>query len=175
MLWELQAAKGSGESAHMSRLTTAFCCLHTQYWVMNFVWFDSLLPINNLSIMYGLVLLGWTSPKLGLMCLAQGHNAVTPVRLESTAPRSRVKHSTTEPLHSLSDVVFVCLILYVPSTIFQLLRDGSSWVWTSTKLGIMCLAQGHNTVTPERLEPVAPRSRVKHYTTEPRRSHWVML
>ena len=29
------------------------------------------------------------------MCLAQGHNAVTPVRLKSMAPRSRVKHSTT--------------------------------------------------------------------------------
>ena len=25
-------------------------------------------------------------------------------------------------------VLFVCLILYVPSTIFQLCRDGSSWV-----------------------------------------------
>ena len=35
------------------------------------------------------------------MCLAQGHNAVTPVRLEPSAPRSRVKHSTTEPLRSL--------------------------------------------------------------------------
>ena len=31
------------------------------------------------------------------MCLAQGHNEVTPVRLEPTAPWSRVKHSTTEP------------------------------------------------------------------------------
>ena len=34
------------------------------------------------------------------------------------------------------------LILYVPSTIFQLNRDGSSWVKTSTKLGLMCHAQG---------------------------------
>ena len=34
------------------------------------------------------------------MCLAQGHNAVTPVRLEPAALRSRVKHSTTEPLRS---------------------------------------------------------------------------
>ena len=30
------------------------------------------------------------------MCLAQGHNAVTPVRLDPVASRSRVKHSTTE-------------------------------------------------------------------------------
>ena len=35
------------------------------------------------------------------MCLAQGHKAVTPLRLKPTAPRSRVKHSTTEPLRSL--------------------------------------------------------------------------
>ena len=34
------------------------------------------------------------------MCLAQGHNTVTPVRLEPAALRSRVKHSTTEQLCS---------------------------------------------------------------------------
>ena len=32
------------------------------------------------------------------MCLAQGHKAVTPVRLEPAALRSPVRHSTTEPL-----------------------------------------------------------------------------
>ena len=58
-----------------------------------FVWFDSLRPINNLSVIKGRVFLGWTSTKLGLMCLAQGHNAVTPVRLEPAVPQSRVKHS----------------------------------------------------------------------------------
>ena len=31
----------------------------------------------------------------------------------------------------------------------------------------MCLAQGHNTVMPVRLEPVAVQSGVKHSTTEP--------
>ena len=36
----------------------------------------------------------------GLMCLAQEHNALTLVRLEPAAPRSRVKHSTTEPQRS---------------------------------------------------------------------------
>ena len=40
--------------------------------------------------------------KQGLMCLAQGHNTVTLVRLEPTALGSRGKHSTTEPLRSLS-------------------------------------------------------------------------
>ena len=57
------------------------------------------------------------------------------------------------------------LILYVPSTIFQLKRDRSSW--TSTKLGSMCFAQGHNAVTLVRVEPATPRSRDKHSTTEP--------
>ena len=36
------------------------------------------------------------------MCLAQGHITVTPVRLEPAASRSRVKHSTTEPLPPLT-------------------------------------------------------------------------
>ena len=33
--------------------------------------------------------------------MLKDHNSVTPVRLEPAAPRSRVKHSTTEPLLSL--------------------------------------------------------------------------
>ena len=34
-----------------------------------FVWFDSLRPINNLSVIKGRIFLGWTSTKLGLMFL----------------------------------------------------------------------------------------------------------
>ena len=49
------------------------------------------------------------------MCLAQGHNAVTPVRLELVAPRCRVKHSTTEPLPS-PQVSLVDFILYNQET-----------------------------------------------------------
>ena len=37
---------------------------------------------------------------IGLMCLAQGRNAVTLVRLEPASLQSQVKHSTTEPLRS---------------------------------------------------------------------------
>ena len=50
------------------------------------------------SVMLRLVFMGKTSTKQGLMCLAQGHNARTPVRLNPATTRSRVKHSTTEPL-----------------------------------------------------------------------------
>ena len=35
------------------------------------------------------------------MCLAQGHNAVKPVRLESAASLSQVNYSTFESLHTL--------------------------------------------------------------------------
>ena len=64
---------------------------------------------------------------------------------------------------------FVCLIWFFTSqsTIFQLHRDWSSWVEPVLSQDYMCLAQGHNTVTPVRLEPTALRSRVKHSTTEP--------
>ena len=39
------------------------------------------------------------------MCLAQGHNVVTLVRLVPTAPQSQVKHSTTEPLCSHCSII----------------------------------------------------------------------
>ena len=61
--------------------------------------FDSLRPINNLSVKQGQIFRGWTSTKLGCVLL-KDHNAVTLVRLEPAAPRSWVKHSTNEPLHS---------------------------------------------------------------------------
>ena len=57
-----------------------------------FVWFDSLHPINNLSVIKGQVFLGWTSTKLGLMFLLKdttqwrwwGSNML-PFGLESSA------------------------------------------------------------------------------------------
>ena len=39
----------------------------------------------------------------------------------------------------------------------------------------MCLAQGHNTVMPVRLQPAAPQSPVKHSTNEPLRSLLYLL
>ena len=45
----------------------------------------------------------WVEPVLSLdkCVLLKDHDAVTPVRLDPAALPSRVKHSTTEPLHSL--------------------------------------------------------------------------
>ena len=45
--------------------------------------------------MSGRVLLSLTSTKQGLMCLAQGHNAVTRLRLEPAALQYRAMHFTT--------------------------------------------------------------------------------
>ena len=59
------------------------------------------------------------------------------------------------------------LILYVPLTIFQLNRDGSSWVEPVLSMDKCVLLKDHNTVMRVRLEPAAPKSRVKHSTTEP--------
>ena len=39
------------------------------------------------------------------MCLAQGHKAVTQVRLEPENLRSQVKHSTIEPSNALAFVL----------------------------------------------------------------------
>ena len=59
------------------------------------------------------------------------------------------------------------LILNFPSTIFQLNRDGSSWVEPVLSLDKYVLLKDHDAVTPVRLELATPRSRVKHSTTEP--------
>ena len=42
---------------------------------------------------------------------------MTPVRLEPAAPRSRVKHSTTEPLCSLVIVVILVVVMIVVAVV----------------------------------------------------------
>ena len=58
------------------------------------------------------------------------------------------------------------MILYVPPTIFQLNRNGSFRVEPVLSYDKCVLLKDHNAVTPVRLEPAAPRSQVKHSTTE---------
>ena len=77
---------------------------------------------------------------------------------------------------------FVCFVLFdlilnIPSTIFQLNRDGSSWVEPVRSWDKCVLLKDHNTVTPVRLEPAAPRFWVKHSTTKTLRYHrncWIL-
>ena len=82
----------------------------------------------------------------------------------------RAGHSCETAQKDMNDSWFVCLfdlILYVPSTIFQLNKDGTSWVEPVLSYDKCVLLKDHNAVTPVRLAPTAARSRVKHSTTEP--------
>ena len=76
-------------------------CIHfrpkpglTKHWFC-FVWFDSLRPINNLSVIKGWVFLGWTSTKLGLMFLLKD---TTQWRRWGSNPRPFGLESSTLPL-----------------------------------------------------------------------------
>ena len=51
------------------------------------------------------------------MCLAQGHIAVTTVRLKPATTRSRVKHSTTEPLPSPYTYIYKRKLRPVPPSL----------------------------------------------------------
>ena len=59
------------------------------------------------------------------MCIAQGHNAATPVRIEPTALRSPVKHSTTEPL--CSHIGVAAIFVKWPKTIKWILHQTAEW------------------------------------------------
>ena len=72
-------------------------------------------------------------------------------------------------LYNYEILILFDLILYVPSTIFQLYRDGASWVEPVLSLDKCVMLKDHNAVTPVRLQPTALQSRVKHSTTEPLR------
>ena len=60
----------------------------------------------------------WQDRTGRLIFLAQGHNTVTPVRLESATPRSPDKHSTTEPLRSqcVYDVICTRKIIFTSAS-----------------------------------------------------------
>ena len=64
---------------------------------------------------------------------------------------------------------------YVPVNYLSVMSGRVFLGWTSTKQGLMCLAQGHNPVMLVRLEPGALHSPVKHSTTEPPRSQEIFL
>ena len=63
------------------------------------VWFDFLRPINNLSVKQGRVFLGWTSTKLGYMCLAQG-----PLRNDAGEAQTHGPSVSSQALHHWAPV-----------------------------------------------------------------------
>ena len=72
-----------------------------------FVWFDSLRPINNLSVIKGRVFLGWTSTKLGLMFLLKD---TTQWRRWGSNPRPFGLESSTLPLSHYTPKQSSCFV-----------------------------------------------------------------
>ena len=69
--------------------------------------------MENLFVLFHYIpFLGLSSTKQRITCLAKGHNAVPLVRFEYATPQSRVKHSTTEPLHSSEHPLITCFTLF---------------------------------------------------------------
>ena len=80
------------------------------YMIVFFVWYESLRPINNLSVKQGPVFLGWTTTKLGKMCLAQGpRRHCAPNLPDITLPVFLA--ASWSPVVSQSLVVFFSLLL----------------------------------------------------------------
>ena len=79
------------------------------------------------------------------MCLAQGHNTVTPVSLEPAAPRSRVKHSTTEPLHQQITEghpnlkLWNTIDIFIKMSIIHLWCNDASWSLILCALHYSCI------------------------------------
>ena len=123
----------------------------------------------------------WSLSKTHLSYLSTGSTQEDPFRiterlLSGLKNQIKIKQTNKTTIHQLSvkvqinshvNLFLFDLILYVPSTIFQLNSDGSSWVEPVLSLDKCVLLKDHNAVTPLRLEPTALRSRVKHSTTEP--------
>ena len=80
------------------------------FWFCFFVWFDSLRPINNLSVIKGRVFLGWTSTKLWLMFLLKD---TTQWRRWGSNPRPFGLESSTLPLSHYAP--YVCVLKINPN------------------------------------------------------------
>ena len=94
---------------------------------------------------------------VSLSCSFSQHHLLVFFRLEKEYTALKSKENEDQIELRVSNL-FVCLfdlILYVPSTIFQLYRDGSSWVEPVLSQDKCVLLKDHNAVTPVRLEPAA--------------------
>ena len=88
--------------------------IHTTVWTDDivFVWFDSLRPINNISVIWGRIFLGLTSTKLGLMFLLKD---TTQWRQWGSNPRPLGLGSSTLQMSHCTpwtdEILFACPIL----------------------------------------------------------------
>ena len=106
-IWKKQESKLA--IAYLLRVNASCLFFQKQDFLFDLILYA---PVNNFSAMSGRVFLGWTSTKPGLMWFALWHNAVPPVRLEPATLQYPVKHSTTEPLHSLLKEKLLSLAIF---------------------------------------------------------------
>ena len=105
-------------------------------WKVLFVWFDSLRPINNLSVIKGRVFLGWTSTKLGLMFLLKD---TTQWRQWGSNPRPFGLKSSTLPLSHCAPLAWKDLNCYL------CLRNTVPPIHTLVNMcGTLIIKKGHN-------------------------------
>ena len=65
--------------------------------------------------------------------------------------------AATEFIESEQNVLFVWFdSLHLSQQVFSFVRTGIPGM-NQSKQGLMCLAQGHNTLTPVSLQPITPR------------------
>ena len=118
---------------------------HSKY----FVWFDSLRPINNLSVIKGQVFLGRTSTKLGLMFLLKD---TTQWRRWGSNPRPLGLESSTLPLSHCAPSH--SKYAYSNKTLLMnTLKSGSSPL---PQADILAVCIGHTTVTNKRGMHIMP-------------------
>ena len=79
MLWSDCAYAQAGLSLCWSHIPNCWKSHTTAHLLFDYI---LNVPVNNFSVISGRVFLAWTSTNHGLLCLAQGHKAVMPVRLK---------------------------------------------------------------------------------------------
>ena len=94
---------GLDTDAYQNKNDTIYICVFDL-----FVWFHSLHPFNNLSVIKGRVFLGWTSTKLGLIFLLKD---TTQWRRWSSNPRPFGLESSTLPLSHCTPY-YICVNEY---------------------------------------------------------------
>ena len=118
----------------------------------------------------------WFLTRCQLSFLLMDKNAVQPGACWNLLKSS---HNSLILLHfdSFFTLSWLCflfdLIFYVIVNNFSVMSRRVFLGWTSTKQGLMCLAQGHKAVMLVMLNPLTSRSWDKHSTTEPLRSHFL--
>ena len=119
-------------------------------------------PIDVRTVYNRLLLFVFFIFPMGWYGLCEIENYLTWVKTQNPDRLCKKYISFKHPKDIVWLEMFVCLfdvILYIPVNNVSVMLGRVFLGWTSTKQGLMCHAQGHNTVMPARLEPATILSR----------------